>query len=174
MLNDLVLSQKRRVMTTVWSVRMEERAWTSSAAYVQTASQVPDTPSRIKEAWPFRYQERCGIFAGVFCEKSICLKDNSCLDDTRGFTTSLSSQLYLLTLGVLSSSLAWPLEHTCTSLIFSLAESCGWSSTAAPPLSSVIIGTFRTEKQLQTSALPPDWSPVTIWVSKVRKPTLVF
>uniref|UniRef100_H2VBY0 Netrin G2 n=1 Tax=Takifugu rubripes TaxID=31033 RepID=H2VBY0_TAKRU len=43
-------------------------------------------------------------FTGVFCEKSICLKENSCLDDTNGSSTTLTVQLYLLTLGVISST----------------------------------------------------------------------
>lgn len=43
-------------------------------------------------------------FSGVFCEKSICLKEKSCLDDTNGSSTTLTVQLYLLTLGVIPST----------------------------------------------------------------------
>lgn len=43
-------------------------------------------------------------FSGVFCEKSICLKDNGCLDDTNGSSGTLTVQLHLLTLGVISST----------------------------------------------------------------------
>ncbi|KAM9360744.1 netrin-G2-like [Symphorus nematophorus] len=44
-------------------------------------------------------------FTGSFCERSICLKKDSCLDDAEGSSSSaLTSQLYLLSLILIGSS----------------------------------------------------------------------
>ncbi|XP_070759829.1 netrin-G2 [Enoplosus armatus] len=46
--------------------------------------------------------------AGLFCERSVCLKKSSCLDNTEGSSSSLTSHLYLLTLSLMSSTFCWP------------------------------------------------------------------
>ncbi|XP_029295294.1 mucin-5AC-like isoform X2 [Cottoperca gobio] len=43
-------------------------------------------------------------FTGVFCEKRVCLKKGGCQDDSEGSSSSLTSHLYLLTLGLLCST----------------------------------------------------------------------
>ncbi|XP_044051773.1 netrin-G2 isoform X6 [Siniperca chuatsi] len=43
-------------------------------------------------------------FTGSFCERSVCLKKSGCLDNAAGFSSSLTSHLYLLTLSLMSST----------------------------------------------------------------------
>ncbi|XP_069581068.1 netrin-G2-like isoform X3 [Brachyistius frenatus] len=51
--------------------------------------------------------QRCvcpDAFTGMFCEKRVCLKKSTCLDDAEGSSSPLTSLLYLLTLGLITST----------------------------------------------------------------------
>lgn len=80
---------------------------TSSAASVQTASQVythlvwaGSVILQVLQAW----SDDVIVFAGLFCEQSVCLKKGGCLDDAAGSSSHLTSHLYLLTLGLITST----------------------------------------------------------------------
>lgn len=102
------------VTRSVWFVRTEEPASTSSAACVQKTLQVN------KHLEDLTAQMMCGeddvaaklcddvICAGLFCEKSICLKTSGCPEGAEGSASSLTSHLYLLTLSLISSTICWP------------------------------------------------------------------
>ncbi|KAM8760252.1 uncharacterized protein ntng2a isoform 1-T1 [Acanthopagrus schlegelii] len=45
-------------------------------------------------------------FTGLFCEKSICLKNSGCPEGAEGSASSLTSHLYLLTLSLISSTIS--------------------------------------------------------------------
>lgn len=81
---------------------------TSSAASAPTPSQV-NTQLR----YVMMSQLRCGMMswlrcvmmsAGTFCERRVCLKKGGCLENTEGSAASVTSHLFLLTLGLISST----------------------------------------------------------------------